>query len=68
MYKITNKRTGFIQYMSNADATNFMNFNNEDNYTAVEVKSFDTENFLYFLLACSLMLVLVFASFWFGLS
>ena len=68
MYKITNKSTGFIQYMSNADATNFMNFNNEDNYTSVEIKSFDTENFLYFLLACFLMLVLVFASFWFGLS
>ena len=54
--------------MSNADATNFMNFNNEDNYTSVEIKKFDTENFLYFLLACGLMLVLVFASFWFGLS
>ncbi len=66
MYKITNKESGFIQYMSNKDATNFMNFNNSEKYLAEEIKTFDTENFLGFLVACIIVLILTFSFLYFG--
>tara|TARA_Y100001973_G_C4961050_1_gene214951 strand:- start:94 stop:297 length:204 start_codon:yes stop_codon:yes gene_type:complete len=50
MYKITNKKTGFIQYRNAEEIASFVFKNNQSNYTIEEMSDFDLtkyENFIY---------------------
>tara|TARA_Y100000401_G_scaffold34478_1_gene25768 strand:+ start:826 stop:1029 length:204 start_codon:yes stop_codon:yes gene_type:complete len=50
MYKITNKKTGFIQYRNAEETASFVFRNNQSNYTIEEISEFDLtkyENFIY---------------------
>lgn len=43
MYKITNKSTGFIQYMSLEDSVRFYLKNGIDNYSYKQIKEINTK-------------------------
>tara|TARA_R100000655_G_scaffold7340_3_gene19822 strand:+ start:706 stop:909 length:204 start_codon:yes stop_codon:yes gene_type:complete len=50
MYKITNKKSGFIQYRNAEETASFVFKNNKSNYTIEEISEFDLtkyENFIY---------------------
>ena len=55
MHKITNKETGFQQYMSNTEAANFMYHNGTDKYKIEEIKGYDFGNFFAFIVFLILM-------------
>ena len=58
MHKITNKETGFQQYMSDAEAANFMYHNGTDKYKIDYIKGYDFGNFFAFIVFLILMGVL----------
>ena len=50
MYKITNKKSGFIQYRNAEETASFVFKNNQSNYIIEEITEFDLtkyENFIY---------------------
>lgn len=50
MYKITNKKSGFIQYRNDKETARFVFKNNQSNYIIEEMSEFDLtkyENFIY---------------------
>ena len=49
MHKITNKETGFEQYMSDTEAANFMYLNGTDKYKIEYIKGNDYGNFISFI-------------------
>ena len=55
MHKITNKETGFKQYMSDAEAANFMYHNGTDKYNIEQIKGYDFGNFFSFIVFLILM-------------
>ena len=55
MHKITNKETGFQQYMSDAEAANFMYHNGTDKYKIDYIKGYDFGNFFSFIVFLILM-------------
>tara|TARA_R110000751_G_scaffold81384_2_gene164232 strand:- start:209 stop:466 length:258 start_codon:yes stop_codon:yes gene_type:complete len=55
MHKITNKETGFQQYMSDSEAANFMYHNGTDKYKIEEIKGYDFGNFFAFIVFLILM-------------
>tara|TARA_R110000824_G_scaffold160488_1_gene335312 strand:- start:240 stop:446 length:207 start_codon:yes stop_codon:yes gene_type:complete len=68
MYKITNKSTGFIQYRDAKDLATFMYYNEANNYTIEEIQNFDLLEFMSKIAFVVMMLGLVYAFFYFGLS
>ena len=68
MYKITNKSTGFIQYRDAKDLSTFMYYNEANNYTIEEIQNFDLLEFMSKIAFVVMMLGLVYAFFYFGLS
>ena len=55
MHKITNKETGFQQYMSDAEASTFMYHNGTDKYKIEQIKGYDFGNFFAFIVFLILM-------------
>ena len=55
MHKITNKETGFQQYMSDSEAANFMYHNGTDKYNIEQIKGYDFGNFFAFIVFLILM-------------
>ena len=55
MFKITNKETGFQQYMNEKEAANFIYHNGTDKYKTEEIKGFDFGNFFAFIVFLILM-------------
>ena len=55
MHKITNKETGFEQYMSDTEAANFMYHNGADKYKIDYIKGYDFGNFFSFIVFLILM-------------
>lgn len=49
MHKITNKETGFSQYMNDTEAANFIYINGTDKYKIEYIKSNDFGNFISFI-------------------
>ena len=49
MHKITNKETGFKQYMNDTEAANFMYHNGTDKYKIEHIKGYDFGNFIAFI-------------------
>ena len=49
MHKITNKETGFKQYMNDTEAANFMYHNGTDKYKIEYIKGYDYGNFISFI-------------------
>lgn len=68
MYKITNKSTGFIQYRDAKDLATFMYYNEANNYKIEEIENFDLMEFVAKIVFVVMMLGLVYAFFYFGLS
>tara|TARA_R110002111_G_scaffold73370_5_gene117306 strand:- start:1642 stop:1848 length:207 start_codon:yes stop_codon:yes gene_type:complete len=68
MYKITNKSTGFIQYRDAKDLATFIYYNEANNYTIEEIQNFDLLEFISKIAFVVMMLGLVYAFFYFGLS
>ena len=66
MHKITNKETGFQQYMSDAEAANFMYYNGTDKYKIEQIKGYDFGNFFAFIVFLILMGVLSIAYMYFA--
>jgi len=59
MHKITNKETGFIQYMNDAEAANFMYFNGTDKYEIEHIKGYDFGNTIAFIAFLTMMSIFV---------
>ena len=55
MHKITNKETGFQQYMSDKEAANFMYHNGSDKYKIDYIEGYDFGNFFAFIVFLILM-------------
>ena len=68
MYKITNKSTGFIQYRDIKGLTTFMYYNDESKYKVEQIENFDLLEFISKIAFVVMMLGLVYAFFYFGLS
>ena len=66
MHKITNKETGFQQYMSDAEAAKFMYHNGTDKYNIEQIKGYDFGNFFAFIVFLILMGVLSIAFMYFA--
>ena len=66
MHKITNKKTGFQQYMSDKEASNFMYHNGTDKYKIEEIKGYDLGNFFAFIVFLILMGTLTIAYMYFS--
>tara|TARA_R100001244_G_C5126694_1_gene124787 strand:- start:232 stop:438 length:207 start_codon:yes stop_codon:yes gene_type:complete len=58
MHKITNKETGFKQYMSDTEAANFIYLNGTDKYKIEFIKGYDFGNFIAFIAFLVMMSVL----------
>lgn len=58
MHKITNKETGFKQYMSDTEAANFIYLNGTDKYKVEFIKGYDFGNFIAFIAFLVMMSVL----------
>ena len=67
MFKITNKETGFQQYMNEKEAANFIYHNGTDKYKTEEIKGFDFGNFFAFIVFLILMGTLTIAFMYFSL-
>ena len=55
MHKITNKETGFKQYMNDAEAAKFIYHNGTDKYKIDHIKRDDFGNFFAFIVFLILM-------------
>ena len=66
MHKITNKKTGFQQYMNDKEASNFMYHNGTDKYKIEEIKGYDLGNFFAFIVFLILMGTLTIAYMYFA--
>ena len=61
MHKITNKETGFHQYMNKEQASIFIYKNGTDKYKIDKIKSFDFTNFISFIAFLIMMSIITLA-------
>ena len=63
MYKITNKKSGFIQYRNAEETASFVFRNNQSNYIIEQMSEFDLtkyENFIYGALIVTILVLTFF--------
>ena len=67
MHKITNKETGFKQYMNDREAAKFIYHNGTEKYKIEEIKGYDFENLFAFIVFLILKSTLTIAFMYFSI-
>ena len=67
MYKITNNKTGFKQYMNDSEASKFIYHNGTEKYKIEEIKGYDFGNLFAFIVFLILMSTLTIAFMYFSI-